>query len=56
MPIIPIYYYVSRNMVKPHVRGWYNNLQDSHHLRSIWIDPAVDPNDPQPNEFMGRAP
>jgi oligopeptide transport system substrate-binding protein len=56
LPIIPIYYYVSRNMVKPHVRGWYNNLQDSHHLRAIWIDPTVDPNDPKPNEFMGREP
>jgi oligopeptide transport system substrate-binding protein len=56
MPIIPIYYYVSRNLVKPYVRGWYNNLQDSHHLRAIWIDHSVDPNDPQPNEFMGRTP
>jgi oligopeptide transport system substrate-binding protein len=56
MPIIPIYYYVSRNLVKPYVRGWYNNLQDSHHLRAIWIDHSVEPNDPQPNEFMGRTP
>ena len=56
MPIIPIYYYVSRNLVKPHVRGWYNNLQDSHHLRDIWIDHSVDPNDPQPNEFMENRP
>jgi oligopeptide transport system substrate-binding protein len=56
MPIIPIFYYVSRNLVKPHVRGWYNNLQDSHHLRAIWIDRTVDPDDPQPNEFMGRKP
>jgi oligopeptide transport system substrate-binding protein len=55
-PIIPIFYYVSRNMVKPHVRGWYNNLQDSHHLRGIWIDHSVDPNDSRPNEFMGRTP
>ena len=54
MPIIPIYYYVSRNLVKPYVRGWYNNLQDHHPLRAIWIDRSVDPNDPRPNEFMGR--
>ena len=38
MPIIPIYFYVSRNMVKPYVRGWYNNLQDIHPLNTIWID------------------
>jgi oligopeptide transport system substrate-binding protein len=56
MPILPIYFYVSRNLVKPHVRGWYNNLQDSHHLRDIWIDRTVDPNDPQPNEFMEKKP
>jgi oligopeptide transport system substrate-binding protein len=56
MPILPIYYYVSRNLVKPYVRGWYNNLQDSHHLRAIWIDHTVDSNNPQPNEFMGSTP
>jgi oligopeptide transport system substrate-binding protein len=55
MPIIPIYYYVSRNMVKPHVRGWHNNLQDSHPLRAIWIDRSVDRAHPKPNEFMGRV-
>jgi oligopeptide transport system substrate-binding protein len=54
MPIIPIYFYVSRNLVRPYVRGWYNNLQDTHHLRAIWIDRTVDPDDPHPNEFMGR--
>jgi oligopeptide transport system substrate-binding protein len=56
MPIIPVFYYVSRNLVKPYVRGWYNNLQDSHHLRAIWIDHRADSNDPQPNEFMERTP
>lgn len=56
MPIIPIYFYVSRNLVKPYVRGWYNNLQDSHPLNAIWIDRSVDPHDPRPNEFMGRRP
>ena len=52
LPIIPIYYYVSRNMVRPQVRGFYNNLQDQHPLHSIWIDPSVNENDPRPNEFM----
>lgn len=56
MPILPIYFYVSRNLVKPYVRGWYNNLQDSHHLRAIWIDHSFDPSDPRPNEHMGRTP
>ena len=26
LPIVPIYFYVSRNMVRPYVRGFYNNL------------------------------
>jgi oligopeptide transport system substrate-binding protein len=56
MPIIPIFHYVSRNLVKQYVRGWYNNLQDHHVLRAIWIDHSVDLHGPQPNEFMGRTP
>lgn len=56
MPIVPVYFYVSRNLVKPYVRGWYNNFQDTHQLRTIWIDHSVDLNDPHPNEFMGRKP
>jgi oligopeptide transport system substrate-binding protein len=54
-PIIPINFYVTRNMVRPKVRGFYNNLQDDHPLHSIWIDPDVDPNDSAPNEFMERV-
>jgi ABC-type oligopeptide transport system substrate-binding subunit len=38
MPIIPIYFYYSRNLVRPHVRGFYNNLQDMHPLHTLWID------------------
>jgi oligopeptide transport system substrate-binding protein len=56
LPIIPIYFYVSRNMVKPHVRGFCNNLQDSHPLHAIWIDKDSDPADLRRNEFMGRTP
>jgi len=56
LPIIPIYHYVSRNLVKPYVRGLYNNLQDHHPLRTIWIDHTIDPHDPRPNEFMGHTP
>jgi oligopeptide transport system substrate-binding protein len=52
MPIIPVYFYVSRNMVRPHVRGFYNNLQDTHPLHAIWIDPNVDAKSPRPNEYM----
>ena len=56
MPIIPIYYYVSRNMVRPRVRGFYNNLQDLHPLSAIWIDPNVDDQAAVPNEYMEPVP
>jgi len=52
MPVIPVYFYVSRNMVRPHVRGFYNNLQDLHALHAIWLDPNVNDKDPRPNEYM----
>ncbi|MCG8448045.1 MAG: ABC transporter substrate-binding protein, partial [Pirellulales bacterium] len=48
LPIVPIYFYVSKNMVKPHVRGFYNNVQDTHPVGAMWIDHESD----GPNEFM----
>jgi oligopeptide transport system substrate-binding protein len=51
-PVIPVYFYVSRNMVRPWVRGFYNTLQDTHPIRDIWIDHSVDKNSPRPNEYM----
>jgi oligopeptide transport system substrate-binding protein len=56
LPIIPIYYYISRNVVRPRVRGFYNNLQDLHPLSAIWIDPYVDPQALIPNEYMEPVP
>jgi oligopeptide transport system substrate-binding protein len=38
LPLIPFYFYVGKNMVKPYVRGFYNNILDSHPLWAIWID------------------
>ncbi|MEM6329231.1 MAG: peptide ABC transporter substrate-binding protein [Planctomycetota bacterium] len=46
LPIMPIYYYVSRNLVRPTVHGFYNNTQDSHPLWALRIeDDASLPND-----------
>jgi oligopeptide transport system substrate-binding protein len=50
VPIVPIYFYVSKNMVKPYVRGFYNNLEDLHPLDDIWIDHNLK----GPNEFMAN--
>ncbi|MDH3719446.1 MAG: peptide ABC transporter substrate-binding protein [Planctomycetota bacterium] len=38
LPILPIYAYVSVNLVKPYVRGFYPNAQDLHPLNALWID------------------
>jgi oligopeptide transport system substrate-binding protein len=52
LPILPIYSYVSKNMVKPYVRGFYNNLRDEHFVSRMWIDHDAK----GPNEFMrGRS-
>ncbi len=37
-PIIPLFFYVSRKMVKPWVKGWQPNLLDYHPSRHIFID------------------
>ncbi|TWT88294.1 Periplasmic oligopeptide-binding protein precursor [Pseudobythopirellula maris] len=48
LPLIPFYFYVSRNLVRPHVRGFWNNAQDQHPLRALSLDRAAT----GPNEFM----
>lgn len=52
LPILPIYFYVSKNMVKPYVRGFYNNIQDVHPVWAMWIDHDIE----GPNEFMRGRP
>ena len=51
LPLLPIYSYVSKNMVKPYVHGFYNNMCDEHFVRDMWIDRDSD----KPNEFMRRT-
>ncbi|WP_136247284.1 peptide ABC transporter substrate-binding protein [Halomonas borealis] len=34
--VLPLYYYVSRNLVSPDLSGWQTNIEDIH--RSRWID------------------
>ena len=37
-PIIPIYFYVSKNLVQPRVKGFFNNVQDEHPLKLLWVE------------------
>ena len=32
-PVIPIYYYVSKNLVSDRVKGWVDNTKDVHRRR-----------------------
>lgn len=38
LPIIPIYFYVSKNMVNPRVKGFHSNIQDIHPLELLSIE------------------
>jgi oligopeptide transport system substrate-binding protein len=38
MPVIPLYYYVSRHLVKPVVGGYENNVRDIHLSRYLTLE------------------
>jgi len=35
LPVIPIYFYVSKNLVSTKVRGWQDNPLDAHYVRDL---------------------
>ncbi len=35
-PIVPVYTYVSKRLVDPHVRGWQSNVMDHHYSRYMF--------------------
>jgi oligopeptide transport system substrate-binding protein len=41
LPIIPLYVSVTRNMVRPYVHGFYENVLDDHPLGRISVDAAA---------------
>ncbi|MAE77561.1 MAG: ABC transporter substrate-binding protein [Planctomycetes bacterium] len=36
--VIPIYFYVTKNCVRPWIKGWHANVQDRHNLKFLSID------------------
>ncbi|HOP77976.1 MAG TPA: peptide ABC transporter substrate-binding protein [Thermogutta sp.] len=40
MPVLPLYFAVTRAMVRPYVRGYYHNVLDIHPLKGMSIDHA----------------
>ena len=51
-PLLPLFFYVSRNLVRPRIQGFWNNLQDAHPLKYLRIDPEAS----MPNDFMSTSP
>jgi oligopeptide transport system substrate-binding protein len=39
LPILPIYFYVSKNLLRPNVKGWYENILDLHPLKEVTVTP-----------------
>lgn len=39
-PLIPLYYYVSKHLVRPTIRGWQDNVLDYHHSQHLSFDAA----------------
>ncbi len=42
-PLIPIYFYVSKRMVKPYVRGYQGNILNHHASKDMWIETGAKP-------------
>lgn len=40
LPVIPIYFYVNVYMLKPYVKGIYENILDMHPLKEVYIEKA----------------
>ena len=40
LPVLPIYFYTSRRLVKPRVRGWEGNIMDVHLTRYMDLEPG----------------
>ena len=38
-PVIPIYFYVSKHLVSPRVRGWTDNVLDYHYSKDLALAP-----------------
>jgi oligopeptide transport system substrate-binding protein len=39
VPLIPLYFYVSKHLVAPRVRGWYDNVMNVTYSRDLAVEP-----------------
>jgi oligopeptide transport system substrate-binding protein len=40
-PLIPLYFYVNKHLVKPEVRGWYDNLMNVYYSQDLALAPTI---------------
>jgi oligopeptide transport system substrate-binding protein len=40
-PVLPLYFYVSKHLVKPNVRGWTDNVMNVQYSKNLRLDPAT---------------
>ena len=40
-PLIPLYFYVNKHLVKPEVQGWYDNVMNVVYSRDLALSPAL---------------
>lgn len=40
MPIMPLYFYKSKALIQPSVRGWHDNVLDHHPYKSVYLAPT----------------
>jgi len=45
-PIIPVYTYVTKRLVDPHLRGWESNVMDHHYSKHMYLLASRAPADP----------
>ena len=39
-PLLPIYFYVNKHLVKPEVQGWYDNVMNVVYSKDLALKPA----------------
>lgn len=40
-PLIPLYFYVNKHLVKPDLRGWYDNVMNVVYSQDLWLVPKA---------------
>ena len=40
-PVLPLYFYVNKHLVKPWVRGWTDNVMNVVYSKDLWLEPPT---------------